>query len=572
MTAPAQASGARPVHDDASPARGSRAARAAPPGRVPPARVAGTVAGALTIVGALVWTALPLARAGALRPVAVAVLVAGAALLLASQAATPHDGPPLGLVLAVPAVGAALLVVVPTSGALRVAGQAAAGLAAAALVAQGARTHGGRPRVPDTVVAATLVAAVGTTVLLVDPFVVVSCDLTCAPNPLALAHRPEIVRLVAALAGCGAVLWCAVRTARRRGAATDALVAAVGVTWLVAALRAGPPTEDAQALRVGATAQLAVVVALLGPGVVRWWRLVGQRTRTARLAADLEGSAAVDVAAWLAVLTRDPHLRVLPIGRDVPGGLVSTTVTRAGEPVAVVAHSRAATARVLRALTPLVAALTANAVRREEETEHLEHLVAARQEVVRRVDAARSGLERDLHDGAQQRLLLLGMVLAAARDQDRAHASQYEAAVRAATSALQEVRRLSHGAVPPALARLGLTEALRAYAEDCAVPCRVEVDGGRPDGLAPLAADVEQAVYRVVVAQVDDAVRGDARRVDVTLHPDAPHGRLRVQVEHDGRSTIAEDDVTDRVGAVRGTWSRTVEPGRTCGTVVVPCG
>ena len=83
-----------------------------------------------------------------------------------------------------------------------------------------------------------------------------------------------------------------------------------------------------------------------------------------------------------------------------------------------------------------------------------------------RGDEARRRLERDLHDGAQQRLLALGMQLSALSqrvgDEERA---RLDAAVDHATLALASLRRLAHGAVPPLLDDAGLFEAIMSLAE-----------------------------------------------------------------------------------------------------------
>ncbi len=177
-------------------------------------------------------------------------------------------------------------------------------------------------------------------------------------------------------------------------------------------------------------------------------------------------------------------------------------------------------------------------------------------------------LERDLHDGAQQRLLLLGLLLGSDAPRTPHDVRLRERAARAAADALHEVRRLSHGAVPPVLASMGLVEALRTCVEESTVPC--SLDGpARP--LPPLGEDVERAVYRAVATQLGTAARADATgaRVRVTVVDDT---RVRVAVEQDRWSSESDEDLADRVGAVRGTWERRTVDGRSVGLVEVPCG
>jgi signal transduction histidine kinase len=159
------------------------------------------------------------------------------------------------------------------------------------------------------------------------------------------------------------------------------------------------------------------------------------------------------------------------------------------------------------------------------------------------------------------------MVLAPEAGTDPHDAALRAAAVRAASGALEEVRRLGRGAVPPLLAQMGLVEALRACAEAADLPCALRVDGPPP----LLSADVERAVHRAVATLVDDAARCGATGVEIRVGP-ATGGVLPVLVGQDAWSTGADDDLADRVGAVRGRWERSVREGRSVGRLEVPCG
>ncbi len=119
--------------------------------------------------------------------------------------------------------------------------------------------------------------------------------------------------------------------------------------------------------------------------------------------------------------------------------------------------------------------------------------VAAEAQTLRR-------LERDIHDGPQQRLVRLGMDLeTVARrlddDPDRARPLVAEALVQS-PEALAELRALSRGIAPPILADRGLGPALAAVAARC--PVEVALELALPDGR--LAADVENTAYFVVLA------------------------------------------------------------------------
>ncbi|NDZ69654.1 sensor histidine kinase, partial [Streptomyces sp. SID10362] len=106
-------------------------------------------------------------------------------------------------------------------------------------------------------------------------------------------------------------------------------------------------------------------------------------------------------------------------------------------------------------------------------------------------------IERSLHDGAQNRLVSVTVLLGAARRmaaRDPAGADELlERAQSAAEQALAELRSVARGILPPVLADRGLAGALSGLAADCGVPCRVEADV--PERCA---AAVEATAYFVV--------------------------------------------------------------------------
>ncbi|MER7674489.1 sensor histidine kinase [Kitasatospora sp. NPDC096128] len=142
-------------------------------------------------------------------------------------------------------------------------------------------------------------------------------------------------------------------------------------------------------------------------------------------------------------------------------------------------------------------------------------------------------IERDLHDGAQARLVAVSLRLGAVAlliDQDPEKAKQVVTdAQENVTQALQELRDLVRGIHPPVLAERGLAEGIRALALD--VPLKVEVRTALP-GRAE--APVESAVYFAVGEALTNAVKhGDARHATVELTHAA--GLLRAEVADDGR-------------------------------------
>ncbi|MEZ0074566.1 histidine kinase [Planotetraspora sp. GP83] len=160
-------------------------------------------------------------------------------------------------------------------------------------------------------------------------------------------------------------------------------------------------------------------------------------------------------------------------------------------------------------------------------------LARARTEVADSQAAELRRIERDLHDGAQARLVAVGMTIGAAEqlmESDPAAAKALLAKARDASSdALQEIRRLVRGIHPPVLAERGLGDAVRAMALDSPLRTHVTIDlTARPD--APL----ESAAYFAVSELLTNAARhGDATEawIDLSHHGTA----LRITVTDDGQ-------------------------------------
>ncbi|MFC5744528.1 sensor histidine kinase [Actinomadura rugatobispora] len=141
-------------------------------------------------------------------------------------------------------------------------------------------------------------------------------------------------------------------------------------------------------------------------------------------------------------------------------------------------------------------------------------------------------IERSLHDGTQNRLVAVTVMLGAtrralARDPATADA-MLERAQAAAEQALAELRTVVRGILPPVLDDRGLTGALAGLAADCAVPCRVDVDmPGR------CAASVEATAYFVVAeALTNIAKHSRARHAAVTVRQH--DHRLHLRIDDDG--------------------------------------
>ncbi|MEU6475565.1 sensor domain-containing protein [Streptomyces sp. NPDC047017] len=170
---------------------------------------------------------------------------------------------------------------------------------------------------------------------------------------------------------------------------------------------------------------------------------------------------------------------------------------------------------------------------RGELAERVRVLTETRRDAVDTSAAELRRIERDLHDGAQARLVAMGMDLGtveALMDRDPRRARQLLAQARQnSADALVELRDLVRGIHPPVLAERGLGDAVRALALRLPVDSEVTVDlGGRPD------APVESAAYFAISEVLTNAVKhAEAERVWIDLHH--ADGMLRAAVTDNGR-------------------------------------
>ncbi|MER6071769.1 histidine kinase [Streptomyces sp. NPDC001817] len=159
-------------------------------------------------------------------------------------------------------------------------------------------------------------------------------------------------------------------------------------------------------------------------------------------------------------------------------------------------------------------------------------LTETRADAVSSAAAELRRIERDLHDGAQGRLVTIGMNLRVA--EEMIHSDPHEAAALvvearvASAAALEELRGLIRGMHPPMLADRGLGEAVRALALDLPLPCETEID--LPERLA---APLESACYFAVAEVVTNAVR-HASAHGLQIRMARTDGLLRVEVVDDG--------------------------------------
>ncbi|OLT26943.1 ATPase [Actinomadura sp. CNU-125] len=199
-----------------------------------------------------------------------------------------------------------------------------------------------------------------------------------------------------------------------------------------------------------------------------------------------------------------------------------------------------------------------------------------RAQVVDAVDDERRRIERDLHDGVQQRLVALGMLIGRARragggDPERA-AELLRQAHEESRHALEELREVSWRVFPAALDGEGLRTALETVAERSAVPVTMDYAyPGRPPHM------VETAAYFVVCEAVTNAAKhSGAGRVRVGVAE--LNGGIGVRVEDDGAGGADPDGgglagLARRVAALDGTFAVHSPPGGpTVITAELPCG
>ena len=195
----------------------------------------------------------------------------------------------------------------------------------------------------------------------------------------------------------------------------------------------------------------------------------------------------------------------------------------------------------------------------------IERLTETRTDAIEVQAAEVRRIERDLHDGAQARLIAVGLTLGLAEQSvetdPTAARALIVAAREASETALVELRNLVRGIHPPVLAERGLGDAIRALALDCPLPVARD---RRPPGHAAAAG----LLGRVLRRRRDDRERRPARRRQPDRHrADVARGRLSMTVTDDGSGGADPGGGTGLAGIARrlGTFDGTV-------TIVSPPG
>ena len=347
-------------------------------------------------------------------------------------------------------------------------------------------------------------------------------------------------------------------------------------------------TNDPFDQRVWRYEAAALLVLALGVG---WGLLRGRRARAsvARLVVELGQSPRPGgVRNALAEALRDQSLQLAyvreggegylgadgrPVEIEVGTRRALTPLLREGRPFAVLVHS--ATLLDDPALVEEVVSAARLAVENErlqaEVRAQLEDLRASRARIVETGDGERRRLERDLHDGAQQRIVGVALALQLlksqlGRDRDPDLTSQIDDAETELHLALAELRELAHGIYPAVLSDEGLAAAVETLAEHS--PTRIEI-GAIPEQRLP--PSVEAAAYFAIAEVVKGAPGG------VTVDAVQKNGRLVAVIRHSGPTGPDPEadarllEIADRVGALDGKLDVQLDRGETVVRAEIPC-
>ena len=431
---------------------------------------------------------------------------------------------------------------------------------------------------------------------------------SCPANPLLIDHSESAAGVISAaqldiaIAVLGAVVailyrrWRDSTTSQRRGLAPVLAVGGVTFVLLMMSLiveQANLSTSIDDGLTLALFGTLACLPFAFLAGLLRFrlsqaeaisslvGRLGGGEGRGALrdTLAEALGDPSVELAYW--VPNQDAYvdaggqpMRVEP----PPKGKAATTIEKEGKRVGAIIHDAGLEhEHELVQAVGATAALTLENERLDAELRaNVDELRASRARIVTAGYAERRRLERDLHDGAQQRLMALGINLRLARDviaSDAEAAALLDESLSELNEATAELRELARGIHPAALTDRGLQTALNGLALRSPVPVELLET---PDERLP--SSVESAVYFVVAEALTNVARyAQARQVKVTVVHST--GQVAVQVSDDGvgGADPAQGSglrgLTDRVAALDGRLEVTsVNGDGTTLSARIPCG
>jgi signal transduction histidine kinase len=302
-------------------------------------------------------------------------------------------------------------------------------------------------------------------------------------------------------------------------------------------------------------------------GIVPRWRMLAERATWAELAYGLLRfpvsvvAATLSTAAWaagLVLLTLPLYDRSLPAGGAEVAGLVVRGTPAMAAAAALGLLVLLAAPQLTRGLAAADTAMSRRLLGPPSDlAARVTELEISRERVVDAAEAERRRIERDLHDGAQQRLVALAMELGRAKarfaDDPDAARELVDQAHCQAKEALTELRNLVRGVHPPVLSERGLDAALSGLAARCPVPVGVHVDVP----VRPRPAVEAVAYFVVAEALTNVAKHSRASRAKVVVEGRGYPGTLTVMISDDGiggadPASPGLSGLADRVSGVDG--------------------
>jgi signal transduction histidine kinase len=412
-------------------------------------------------------------------------------------------------------------------------------------------------------VAASLAAAASIVLVLgYDPFFDPACRFDCTASPAPLAGVisvhvtiavAAILTLGAAVTAVGVALLCTGPGAVRGGAAVAVTLVAVAATERWSSWSSGRPSATADRLEAlgTATAALAAAVALFQAHTVQ--------RRVRRVVAQLVSPGLIGQSGRV---VRDIHFAIPADDRWVDSGGQEVVDSECGQ-CAVLSNPDGPSVHlavrrweqpdhVLAAVTPAARLALENARLHAVGLARLVDLRASQRRIVEVADVERRRIERDLHDGAQQRLVAVRMHLASARTRSGGlvpdNLQGAETHVRAALTALRE---LSHDSLGSGLVAEGLVVAV----EELLATTSVQVDLRAEIDETHFSAAVAMTAYLAIAEGCKnlEAYSGSAH-AQVTLLEDGDGLVVRVLDEGRGGAVVGRGltEIADRVGALAG--------------------
>jgi signal transduction histidine kinase len=418
------------------------------------------------------------------------------------------------------------------------------------------------------------------------------CRALCPHNALAIASEPSLALdldrfdhaaiVAVALATAGLLVWRMVAgtSPQRRALAIGAPIALLFTLLQIT-------YQSLQLVQLGDTELYSVIQwAIAGARSMIWYgfllaliaaQLFAGRTLHSLVRQSLRRPTQRELEAMLReplgdarlqLLFRDPQTRgwIDSDGRLAPElpepgssrGL--TVVERDGKPAAAILHDAQLSddPELLQAAGASALLASENAMLEAGWNDALLELRQSRARIVTAADNERRKLERDLHDGVQQRLIGVRIKLAIAGESDAdasAMRGEIDGVGEDLDEAIDELREVAHGLYPPVLSRMGLLNALEHVSYHATTPVAIDASGIRRHPV-----ELESAVYYCCVEAIHNATKhaGAAVHISVALRED--DDRLSFEVTDDGpgfdpaqaHGGTGLQNIRDRVGALDG--------------------